>query len=52
MANRRKVNPRTSFIICRVTSAEKAFLEKQAKDSVLDFSVYIRSLLKLKEENV
>lgn len=51
MANRTKKNPRTSFIICRSTKAEKAKLEKEAKDKGYEFSRYIRSLLGFVEDN-
>lgn len=51
MANRKKVNPRTSFIICRSTKAEKAKLEQDAKSKGYDFSKYIRKLLGFVEDN-
>lgn len=51
MANKKKKYPRTKFIIFRVTPQEKNNLEEAAMENNTEFSVYIRQLLKLNEDN-
>lgn len=51
MANKKKINPRTSFIITRATSQEKKDLERDAKTKGYSFSKYVRKLLGFNEDN-
>lgn len=51
MANHKKKNPRVLFAQCRVTRQEKQKLSEDGMELGLDFSVYMRRLLGLTEEN-
>lgn len=51
MANKKKKYPRSKFIIFRVTPMEKNVLEESAMELNMDFSVFIRKMLGLKEDS-
>lgn len=51
MAAKKKANARKKFVIFRVTSQEKNLLEEAAMELNMDFSVYMRKLLGMKEDN-